>query len=125
MRVRRPGRGGADGASRRIGALGAAGGEMTGPVDCPSWCAEDVADVTGVRHRLVIGEVRLTRVTELGTRRTICAVRRRRGRSPADVARLWADLIEASDLLLHERAKRRTEFHDNWAAPSNAQLAMN
>lgn len=81
--------------------------------DCPSWCAEDVTGTSGTLHRVVVGDVRLTRVNALGSRRTMCAVRRRAGRTPAQVARLCENMADASDLLRHELRGRRVHFQDN------------
>ena len=97
---------------------------MTRRADCPLWCAGHVGDTSGLEHRVVVGDVRLTRVNDSGVRRTICAVRRRGGRNPADAARLSADLIAASGLLRQEGRRRRVRFEGNWAAPSHAELTM-
>ncbi len=96
---------------------------MTGRADCPSWCAEDVPDPIGMQHRVFVGDVRLTRVAMPGTRRTVCAVRGRAGRTEAEAARLWADLLAAARLLRNERAKRRTVFQGNVADSTVAQLS--
>ena len=97
---------------------------MDGRSDCPSWCAEDVTGASGTQHRVVVGDVRLTRMNELGSRRTVCAVRRRAGRTPGQVARLCENLADASDLLRHERGRRRVRFQDNYAAPAFAETLL-
>lgn len=95
---------------------------VDGRSDCPSWCAEDVTGASGTQHRVVVGDVRLTRMNAPGSRRTICAVRRRAGRTPAQVARLCENLGDASDLLRHEVGRRRVQFGDNHAAPAFAEV---
>ncbi len=95
---------------------------MSGDFGCPSWCVEDVPHPGGVQHRVEIGDVRLTRVNAPGARRTICAVRRRAGRTQAEAARLFADLLAAARLLRHERARRRVVFQGNSVASTVAQL---
>lgn len=84
-------------------------------VDCPSWCAEDVAYGTRVQHQLVVGDVRLTRVNADGARRTTCAVRRRSERTLAQVAQLCEDVAAASHFLRRERGAHRLVIKDNFA----------
>jgi hypothetical protein len=72
---------------------------------------------------VVVGDVRLTRVTTPGGCRTIFAVRRRAGRTPAQVARLRENLADAGDLLRHERG-RRVRFQDNYTAPASAEVLL-
>lgn len=103
---------------------------MAGHIDCPVWCAEDVADAAGVQHQVVIGEVRLTRLDRIGGRLTVCSVRRRARRTPAQVALLGEDIAAASHLLRGEHGMRRVRFRDNhvvqdsYAAPAMADVAL-
>ena len=102
---------------------------MTRRADCPWWCVEDVTDATEVQHRVVVGDVRLTRVHVPGGRRTTFAVRRRSGRTAAQVARLCEDLGAVSELLRREYGRRRVVFQDNAVllnddAPAFAEFAL-
>ena len=94
---------------------------MTRRTDCPPWCAQDVPSAIGVQHQVVVGDVRLTRVDASGSRRTTCSVRRRSGRSPAQVARLDEDVAAVSGLLRTELRHRRTVFRDNYAVSPHAE----
>lgn len=76
-----------------------------------------------MQHRVVVGDVQLTRANAVGAQRTICAVRRRPGRSPAQVARLCEDMAAASQFLRRERRRRRLEFRDNVAVQDNLVAA--
>lgn len=97
-----------------IRVLRGSGGDMD-RVGCPSWCAEDVTDATGVQHRLLVGDVRLTRVNAPGARRTMCAIRRRPERTPAQVAQLCEDLAAAGHVLRREQRRRRVVLQANFA----------
>lgn len=87
---------------------------MPGLGECPKWCSEDVSGPDGVLHRVVLGDVRLTRTHES----TVCEVRRRPARSLDEQARLRASLATAASLLrLEGRQRRRIVFRGNSAVP--------
>jgi hypothetical protein len=87
---------------------------MQGQEDCPRWCAEDVVGPDGVLHRVVLGDVRLVQTYAS----TVCQVRRRRGRSPEEQARLHASLAAAANLVGLESRRRQVVFRSNWAVPA-------
>jgi hypothetical protein len=67
--------------------------------DCPPWCAEHVNGLSGLEHRVVVGDVQLTRTRTSGATLTRWAIRRKAVRSPQQSYRLWEDFIAASALV--------------------------
>jgi len=70
----------------------------------------------------VLGDVRLTLVSEDGARRAIYAVRRRARRTPAETADLTANLYAAGDLLRGEHGQRHLLRGPDGHGPASAVL---
>lgn len=87
---------------------------MPGHEGCPRWCTEDVVGPDGLRHQVVLGDVRLIQTD----RSTVCQIRRRPRRSPEQQAWLGESMAAVADLLAVESRRRRVVFRDNWAAPA-------
>jgi hypothetical protein len=89
---------------------------------CPPWCAEHIAGPGGGQHRVLFGDVRLTLVGDSGASRAIYAVRRRAGRTPAEMAELTANLYAAGDLLRGEYGPRQLLRRREGRGPATVAL---
>ena len=91
---------------------------MLGRGNCPGWCTDHVTGPSGGQHRTVIGEVRITVIGGGSGRRVIYAIRRRAGRTPAEMADLEADLSAVDGLLHGQRGgehRYRADDRHGWA----------
>jgi hypothetical protein len=93
---------------------------MGGARNCPPWCVEHVAGPTGGEHRAIVGDVRLTVAGDVSACRLIYAVRRRPTRTPAEMAKLGADLTVADGLLHREARQPSLEGRDRLDARCGA-----
>ena len=99
------------------------GSAMAQRASCPPWCSEHASGAVGVQHRVVIGDVRLTRTNDFGVRRTTCAVRRRVERTPEEMTLLCEDLVTAGNLLRYEHRRLREPGRHDRPDPAPAELA--
>ena len=91
--------------------------------DCPTWCTEHVVGPGAGQHRAVRGDVRLTLSGTSKLWEATYAVRRRAGRTAAEMAELGANMSAAGDLLRHERGRRHVFRGNRVHDPATSAMA--
>lgn len=93
-----------------------------GTGDCPPWCVEHVAGPGNGEHRAIVGDVRLTVISDSDAPRAVYAVRRRSARTPAEKTELVEDLTAAGHFLAREE-RRRLHAGSVRPGPASGRLA--